>query len=117
MRTCSYSRGLAMVLLVVVPLCSPVRAFADVADDGAAAQQSPSPAATRIQSLRRLNTPNRFAMPVRTVDALRRAMSGPAMRRDIVRVLDGAGLGSLQADVLRILSDGLVTESTLPPAR
>lgn len=37
------------------------------------------------------------------------------MRRDIVRVLEGAGVGLLQADVLRILSEGAVTETTMAP--
>jgi hypothetical protein len=107
-------RGPARTALVTALLLVSGPASADTPAIEAVAQQpQQQQPATRVQSLRRLNTANRFAMPVRTVEALRRIMSQPAMQRDIVRVLEGAGVGSLQADVLRILSEGQVT----PPAR
>jgi nucleoid-associated protein YgaU len=83
---------------------------------GEAAQQQQPPVPARVQSLRRLGgATTRFVAPIRTVDALRRSMSRPNIQRDIARVMEGAGVGSLTADVQRILSQGMVTETTMAP--
>src|SRR5262245_34369280 len=110
-------RGPARAALVTTLIFFSVPTFADTPADAADApqlrQQQPAPA--RVQSLRRLNTPNRFATPARTVEALRKTFSAPAMQKDVARVLEGAGVGSLQADVLRILSEGQVMPGTMAP--
>jgi hypothetical protein len=65
--------------------------------------------------VRRLNTAYRFTPPVRSVDALRRTMSRANTQRDIGTLLQQAGLESLQAEVLRNLTEGTVTRTSVEP--
>src|ERR1044072_4538575 len=77
---------------------------------GAAAQ-----GAERVHVVRRLNTAYRFTPPVRTVDALKRTMSRANTQRDIGTLLQQAGLESRQAEVLRNLTEGTVTQVSVDP--
>ena len=81
-----------------------------------AAAQQPATECTdaSVRSLRVLGGATRFVPPVNTVDELKRSMSRPEIQRDVDMILDKAGLGSLKADVRRILSEGQVTDTPLP---
>jgi hypothetical protein len=68
-----------------------------------------------VHVVRRLNTAYRFTPPVRTVDALRRTMSRANTQRDIGTLLEQAGLQNIQAEVLRNLSEGTVTQVSVAP--
>lgn len=96
--------AVALSLLVSPPPASAQRA------GGAPAQ-----GAERVHVVRRLNTAYRFTPPVRTVDALKRTMSRANTQRDIGTLLQQAGLESLQAEVLRNLSEGTVTQVSVAP--
>jgi hypothetical protein len=76
---------------------------------------APAQGAERLHVVRRLNTAYRFTPPVRTVDTLKRTMSRANTQRDIGTLLDQAGLSSLRAEVLRNLSEGTVTMTTVEP--
>ena len=71
--------------------------------------------AERVHVVRRLNTAYRFTPPVRTVEALRRTMSRANTQRDIGTLLEQAGLASLRVEVLRNLSEGTVTRTSVEP--
>jgi hypothetical protein len=103
------SIGLALSFGIALP--SPAVAQARGRGGQAAAQ----PAAERLHSVRRLNTAYRFTPPVRTVDALKRTMSRANIQRDLSTLLDQAGLSSVQAGVVRNLTDGTVTTTTIDP--
>ena len=81
-----------------------------------AAAQQPAPECTdaSVRSLRVLGGATRFVPPVNTVEELTRSMSRPEIQRDVDMILDKAGLGSLKANVRRILSEGQVTDTPLP---
>ncbi len=99
-----YLKGLICVGLTLVLFGFPSAAEAQ--------QQAP---ADRVQSLRSLGGPTRFVPPVRTIDALKRSMARPRIQKDLTTVMNDAGLASLDAEVRKILAEGLVTETTLAP--
>ena len=99
--------GLSLILALAVSP-SPVSAQAR----GQAAEQA---AGARVHSVRRLNTPYRFTPPVRTVEALKRTMSRANTQRDIRTLLDQAGLTSIQGEVLRNLTEGTLTTTSIDP--
>ena len=103
------SLGLALTLALAATLPTP--AFAQARGRQAAAQ----PQGERLHSVRRLNTAYRFTPPVRTVDALKRTMSRANTQRDLRTLLDQAGLTGIQADVLRNLTEGTVTNTSIDP--
>jgi hypothetical protein len=69
----------------------------------------------QVRSLRNLGGASRFTPPVRNIDALRRTMSRPRTQTDIGTVLDEAGLGSVRGEVLKALTGGEVSETTMAP--
>jgi hypothetical protein len=91
-------------------LVSPLPASAQRGGGAGAAQ-----GAERVHVVRRLNTAYRFTPPVRTVDALRRTMSRANTQRDIGTLLQQAGLEKLQAEVIRNLTEGTVTRTSVEP--
>lgn len=99
------NRGVLLVVMLAV-----MSGIPDVME----ARAQPAPVASRVQSVRTFGGPTRFVAPVRTIDALKRSMSRPAIARDLALVLEGAGLNALHGVVVRVLSDGAVTETTLP---
>jgi len=103
------SMGLALTLALATAFPAP--AFAQARGRQAAAQ----PQGERLHSVRRLNTPYRFTPPVRTVDALKRTMSRANTQRDVRTLLDQAGLTSIQDEVLRNLTEGSVTMTSVDP--
>jgi hypothetical protein len=105
MHAAAVTVGLAFTLLAL-PL--PIEA------QGRGGAQGAQPA-ERLHVVRRLNTPYRFTPPVRTVDALKRTMSRANTQRDIGTLLDQAGLASLRDEVVRNLSEGTVTSTTVDP--
>jgi hypothetical protein len=76
---------------------------------------APAQGAERLHVVRRLNTAYRFTAPVRNVDALKRTMSRANIQRDLGTLLDQAGLSSVQAEVVRNLTEGTVTTTTIEP--
>jgi hypothetical protein len=76
---------------------------------------APAQGGERVHVVRRLNTAYRFTPPVRTVEALRRTMGRANIQRDIGTLLQQAGLESLQAEVVRNLTEGTVTRTTVDP--
>jgi hypothetical protein len=76
---------------------------------------APAQGAERVHVVRRLNTAYRFTPPVRTVEALRRTMGRANIQRDIGTLLQQAGLESLQAEVVRNLTEGTVTRTSVEP--
>ncbi len=68
-----------------------------------------------VVSLRVLGGSTRFVLPVRSVEALRISMSRPRIQRDVATLLDEAGLGSVKAEVLRILAEGQVAATSAAP--
>jgi nucleoid-associated protein YgaU len=84
----------------------PLTAYADEA----AAQLAPS----QVRSIQRLGGSTRFTPPVNTVGALQKTMSQPRIQTDIRAVLEMDNLGSLTGEVTKILSSGMVMETTVP---
>jgi hypothetical protein len=76
---------------------------------------APAQGADRVHVVRRLNTAYRFTVPVRNVDALKRTMSRANIQRDIGTLLDQAGLASIRAEVVRNLTEGTVTTTSVEP--
>jgi hypothetical protein len=109
-RTRTVGVTVAVALLVGITLPSP--ALAQARGRGG---QGVEPTAERLHSVRRLNTAYRFTPPVRTVDALRRTMSRANIQRDLGTLLDQAGLSGVRAEVVRHLTDGTVTPTTIDP--
>lgn len=83
----------------------PLTAYADEA----AAQLAPS----QVRPIRQLGGSTRFTPPVNTVGALQKTMSQPRIQTDIRAVLEMDNLGSLTGEVTRILSSGMVMETTV----
>ena len=102
-------RATAVTTLALALLALPLPALAQ-RGGGAPAQ-----GAERVHVVRRLNTAYRFTPPVRSVDALRRTMSRANTQRDIGTLLQQAGLESLQAEVIRNLTEGTVTRTSVEP--
>ena len=105
----SYRFHAAALTAALTLLALPLPAFAQ--RGGGASGQG----AERVHVVRRLNTAYRFTPPVRTVDALKRTMSRANTQRDIGTLLQQAGLESLQAEVLRNLTEGTVTSTSVEP--
>jgi hypothetical protein len=101
-HACALMVGAIFVLGLAVP-------------QAALAQRGAPPPGERLHSVRRLNTTYRFTPPVRTVDALKRTMSRPNIQRDIGTLLEQAGLSSIQNEVVRNLTEGTVTATTIDP--
>ena len=102
-------------LAITLGMSMPSSALAQARGRGARAAQPAQPAAERLHVVRRLNTAYRFTPPVRTVDALKRTMSRANTQRDVRTLLDQAGLTSVQAEVLRNLTEGTVTMTSIDP--
>ena len=84
----------------------PLTAYADEA----AAQLAPS----QVRPIRQLGGSTRFTPPVNTVGALQKTMSQPRIQTDIRTVLEMDNLGSLTGEVTKILSSGMVMDTTVP---
>jgi len=95
--------------LVFALLASPLPAKAQARGAGAAQP------AERLHVVRRLNTSYRFTPPVRTVATLRTTMTRANIQRDIGTLLDQAGLSSIRDEVVRNLTEGTVTSTTVSP--
>ena len=97
--------------LVFALLALPLPAKAQARGGGAGAAQP----AERLHVVRRLNTAYRFTPPVRTVATLRTTMTRANIQRDIGTLLDQAGLSSVRDEVVRNLTQGTVTPTTISP--
>jgi hypothetical protein len=112
--TRSRIRGLAYLsLLLFVTIGFPLPASADDAGEAAAAAQQPP--ATDYRPIRRLGGATRFTRPVNTVDALQKMFSQARIQSDVRTVLEMDNLGANTAEVNKILSGGMVMETTIAP--
>ena len=104
-------QGLAYLgLTLLLSTGFPQPASADEPGDAAAAaQQAPS----QVRSIRRLGGATRFTPPVNTIGALQKTMSQPRIQSDIRAVLEKDNLGALTDQVNKILSGGMVMETTI----
>ena len=114
MSSRSRIRGLAYLSLVLfLAIGFPLPASADDAGEAAAAAQQPAP--TDYRPIRRLGGATRFTRPVNTVDALQKMFSQARIQSDVRAVLEMDNLGANTAEVNRILSGGMVMETTIAP--
>ncbi len=105
-------RGLASLGLSFFLLTGfPQHASADDAGEAAAQQR----AATDYRPIRRLGGATRFTRPVNTVDALQKMFSQARIQSDVRAVLEMDNLGANTAEVNKILSGGMVMETTIAP--
>ena len=99
--------GLILVGLIAFLTPSfPLTAYADEA----AAQLAPQ----QVRPIRQLGGSTRFTPPVNTVGALQKMFSQPRIQTDVRAVLEMDNLGANSAEVNRILSSGMVMETTVP---
>ena len=108
-----HAAAITVGFVVTLGMSLPSSALAQTHEHGAGAAAQPT--GERLHVVRRLNTSYRFTAPVRTVDALKRTMSRANIQRDLGTLLDQAGLASVQAEVVRNLSEGTVTSTTVEP--
>jgi hypothetical protein len=107
MNSRAFIGGLILVGLIAVLTPSfPQTVYAEEA----AAQLAPS----QVRSIRQLGGSTRFTPPVNTVEALQKTMSQPRIQTDIRTVLEMDNLGSLTGEVTKILSSGMVMDTTVP---
>ena len=113
--TRSRIRGLVYLSLALFLATGfPVPASADDAGEAAAAaQQQPSP--TDYRPIRRLGGATRFTRPVNTVGELQKMFSQERIQSDVRAVLEMDNLGANTAEVNKILSGGMVMETTIAP--
>src|ERR1044071_2216666 len=93
--------ALSIGLVFTVCLALPVRASAQ-GNDG-------------LHHMTRLGGTSRFTPPIRSVDALKRTFGRMRIQKDVGKVLTDAGIGQLQAEVLRNLTEGTVTQVMIEP--
>ena len=99
--------GLILVGLIAFLTPSfPLTAYADEA----AAQLAPQ----QVRPIRQLGGSTRFTPPVNTVGALQKTMSQPRIQTDIRTALEMDNLGALTGEVTKILTSGMVMETTVP---
>jgi hypothetical protein len=112
--TCSRIRSLASLSLILfLAIGFPLPASADDAGEAAAAAQQPAP--TDYRPIRRLGGATRFTRPVNTVGELQKMFSQPRIQSDVRAVLEMDNLGASTAEVNKILSGGMVMETTIAP--
>ena len=68
-----------------------------------------------VHSMRRLGGPTRVTAPVRTVEELQKTFASASLQTDVGTVLNERGLGSLQAELLRNITEGTVQETSVQP--
>jgi hypothetical protein len=114
MSSRSRIRGLVYLSLIFFfTTVFPLPASADDAGEAAAAAQQPP--STDYRPIRRLGGSTRFTRPVNTVGELQKTFSEERIQSDVRAVLEMDNLGANTAEVNRILSGGMVTETTIAP--
>jgi hypothetical protein len=101
--------GGCLILVGLIAFLTPSFPLTAYADE-AAAQLAPQ----QVRPIRQLGGSTRFTPPVNTVGALQKMFSQPRIQTDVRAVLEMDNLGANSAEVNRILSSGMVMETTVP---